>query len=222
MTVGRPPLRPRARAAARPGVGALADEVALTTWDRGRAKITALRVEAEGPLLEFVEHMHRRAGAVQRLPGAAIYLNPSRDTTPLALRVGVDRLRAIPTEIVVVTVETTNTPYVAQKEQAIFDPLGYDHDGYSHITLRFGFQDKPDVPRALGLARRAKKLEVDFNPYHATYFLSHITIVATSKGGMPRWRKALFIAMARNAASPADYFHLPAERVVTLGSQIRF
>jgi len=74
----------------------------------------------------------------------------------------------------------------------------------------------------LGLARRAKKLEVDFNPYHATYFLSQITIAATSRRGMPRWRKALFITMARNAASPADYFHLPAERVVTLGSQIRF
>jgi len=194
----------------------------LTTWDSGREKISDLRVEAEGPLQDFVDQMHRRAEAIKRLPGVAVYLNASRDTTPLALRVGVERLRAIPSEVVIVTVETTNAPYVSPDDRAIFDPLGYDHDGYSHITLRFGFRDEPDIPRALGLARRAKKLEVDFNPYHATYFLSQITIVATSRSGMPRWRKALFITMARNAASPANYFHLPAERVVTLGSQIRF
>ncbi len=65
-------------------------------------------------------------------------------------------------------------------------------------------------------------MEVDFNPYHATYFLSQMSLVPTDEGGMPRWRKALFMAMARNAASPANYFNLPPERVVTLGSQIRF
>ena len=78
------------------------------------------------------------------------------------------------------------------------------------------------MPKALGEARRAEQLEVDFNPYHATYFLSQMSIVPTGDGGMPRWRKALFMAMARNAASPVAYFGLPPERVVTLGSQIRF
>jgi KUP system potassium uptake protein len=103
----------------------------------------------------------------------------------------------------------------------VFDDLGYRHDGFSHITLRFGYQDDPNVPKALGRARRDGLLEVDFNPYHATYFLSHMTIVPDRGKGMPWWRKALFVTMARNAASPADYFGLPAERVVTLGAQIR-
>jgi len=194
----------------------------LTTWDRGREQVTAARVAAEGPLQEFVERMH--AGKpVTRLQGVAVYLNPTRDTTPLALRVGVDRLRAIPAEVVIVTVETTSSPRVSNEERVHFDDLGYEDDGYSHITLRFGYQDEPDVPKALALARRTPPgLEVDFNPHHATYYLSHITIVADRPGGMARWRKALFVNMARNAASPADYFHLPAERVVTLGSQIRF
>ncbi len=120
------------------------------------------------------------------------------------------------------TVETTNEPYVRPEDRVVWDDLGYAHDGYSHMTLRFGYQDDPDVPRALGAARRADQMEVDFNPYHATYFLSQMSLVPTEENGMARWRKALFMAMARNAASPANYFNLPPERVVTLGAQIRF
>jgi KUP system potassium uptake protein len=67
-----------------------------------------------------------------------------------------------------------------------------------------------------------KPLETDFNPYHATYILSQITITPNNpKGRMPRWQKGLFVTMAHNATSPVDYFNLPAERVVTMGSQIR-
>jgi KUP system potassium uptake protein len=193
----------------------------LTTWDRGRSDITAARVKVEGPLQEFVEEMHR-GGRPTVLPGVAIYLNPSPDTTPLALRIGCERLHAIPEESVIVTVETTDAPNVPASEQVVFDNLGYKHDGFSRITLRFGYRDDPDIPRALGRARRADLLETDFNPYHATYYLSRMTIVPTGNDGMSRWRKALFVAMARNAATPTDYFHLPTERVVTLGAQIKF
>jgi KUP system potassium uptake protein len=193
----------------------------LTTWDRGRADITAARVKVEGPLQQFVEEMHARGRPPAVLPGVAIYLNPSRETTPLALRIGCERLHAVPEESVIVTVETTDAPNVATTEQVVFDNLGYKHDGFSHITLRFGYRDDPDIPRALGRARRADLLETDFNPYHATYYLSRMTIVPAGKEGMARWRKALFVTMARNAATPTDYFHLPNERVVTLGAQIK-
>ncbi|WP_051471062.1 potassium transporter Kup [Patulibacter minatonensis] len=197
--------------------------VLLSTWDRGRVEVSAARVEAEGPLQEFVDRMQVMVPPVKRLPGVGIYLNPTRDTTPLALRVAVDRIHAIHEEVVIVTIDTTTTPHVPESERIVFDHLGYDHDGYSHVTLRFGYMDRPDVPQALALARRtAGGLEVDFNPYHATWFLSQITIVPDRSPGMARWRKALFVGMARNAASPADYFRLPGERVVTMGSRIVF
>ncbi|MDO8209548.1 potassium transporter Kup [Conexibacter sp. CPCC 206217] len=195
----------------------------LTTWDRGREEVTAARVKAEGPLLEFIARMRNRSPFIKQLPGVAIYLNPSRTTTPLALRVTVDRIHAIHEKIVIVTVVTTTTPHVPESERISFNTLGDDRDDFSHITLRFGFQDSPDVPRALLRARSTGAgLEVDFNPYHATWFLSSITIVPDRSPGMARWRKALFVGMARNAASPADYFRLPAERVVTMGAQITF
>ena len=155
----------------------------LTTWDQGRRRVTDRRVAAEGPLRGFIEEMHSGRRSVTQLPGAAVYLNPSPDTTPLALRVSQTRLHAIPEEVVIVTVETTNQPHVRPEDRIVWDDLGYAHDGYSHMTLRFGYQDAPDVPRALGAARRADLMEVDFNPYHATYFLSQMSLVPTDEAG---------------------------------------
>ena len=194
----------------------------LTTWDLGRRLVTDERAEAEGPLEEFIESMNTGRRPPVDLPGVAIFLNPSRETTPLALRICQTRLRAMPEQVVIVTVDSTDEPHVPPAERLIWDHLGYEHDGFSHITLRFGYQDELDVPRALGYARRADQFEIDFNPYHATYFLSQMTLLPTTDGEMPPWRKALFMAMARNAASPVGYFNLPPERVVALGAQIRF
>jgi KUP system potassium uptake protein len=194
----------------------------LTTWDLGRRLVTAERAEAEGPLEEFIESMNEGKRPPIDLPGVAIFLNPSRETTPLALRVCQTRLHAMPEEVVIVTVDSTNEPHVPPGERLVWDHLGYEHDGFSHVTLRFGYQDELDVPRALGYARRADQLKVDFNPYHATYFLSQMTILPNGNSEMPPWRKALFMAMARNAASPVGYFNLPPERVVSLGAQVRF
>lgn len=194
----------------------------LTTWDRGREQVSAARAVREGPLDEFVEQIHRNNQSATRLPGVGIYLNPTRRTTPLALRIGYDRLHALPDEVVIVSVETSSAPHVPECSRLVFDNLGFEDDGFSHIAVRFGFMDEPDVPRALALARREGQSTVDFNPYHATYYLSRMNLVPERNGGMPHWRKTLFVAMARNATSPTDFFHLPPERVVTLGGQVRF
>jgi KUP system potassium uptake protein len=196
--------------------------VVLTTWDRGRADVTAARIKAEGPLQDFVDAMRTRTPALPRLPGVSVYLNPSAKTTPLALRVGVDRIHAIPDQAVIVTIVTASVPHVPLAERLEFDHLGYEHDGFSHITIRFGYLDEPSVTPALALARKSPEAEIAFNPYHVTYFLSQITIVPERGKGMSWPRKKLFVVMARNAANPADYYNLPAERVVTLGSRIRF
>ena len=193
----------------------------LTTWDLGRRIVTTERINAEGPLEDFIDQMHSGHRPPVELTGVAVFLNPSRDTTPLALRVCQTRLRAIPEEVIIVTVDTTNEPHVPRKERLVWDHLGYEHDGFSHVTLRFGYLDELDVPKALGHARQAEQLAIDFNPYHATYYLSQMTIVPAGDAAMPRWRKGLFMAMARNAASPVGYFHLPPERVVSLGAQVR-
>ncbi len=99
------------------------------------------------------------------------------------------------------------------------DDLGFEDDGISHLTARFGFQDMPNVPRLLALARETR-LEPEIDVEGAVYFLSQVAVVPTAAPGMRGWRKRLFATMWRNAASPVEHFKLPRERSVTLGSTI--
>jgi KUP system potassium uptake protein len=102
----------------------------------------------------------------------------------------------------------------------VCDDLGYGDDGISHVTARIGFQDEMDVPRLLRLSTE-KGLESQIDLENPSYFLSQITIVPNDKSeGLARWRKKLFVAISRNSASPVEYFRLPDDRVVTMGSHI--
>jgi KUP system potassium uptake protein len=98
------------------------------------------------------------------------------------------------------------------------DDLGYRDDGIDHVVARFGVQDNIDVPRMLRLAAERLERDVDFR--RVSHFLSRITIVPVGGDDMAMWRKKLFIAIARNAASPVPYFSLPDERTVVVGEHI--
>ena len=124
----------------------------LSTWRRGSKKVRAARVEEEGSLRAFVEELRTMDPPVVRVPGTAVYLNARRETTPLALRAGVEHSFAIREAVVIISIETTKAPYVAESERLVVDNLGYEDDGISHLTARFGFQDTLDVPRLLALA----------------------------------------------------------------------
>ena len=99
------------------------------------------------------------------------------------------------------------------------DDLGYGDDGISHVTARIGFQDEMDVPRLVRLSAE-KGLESEIDLEKPSYYLSQITIVPTEKPGLAAWRKRLFVAILRYSASPVEYFHLPENQVVTMGSLI--
>jgi KUP system potassium uptake protein len=92
----------------------------------------------------------------------------------------------------------------------------------AHVTIRIGYQDAVDIPAALAQARKRGLLPRNLDLEHASYFVSKITITATDAPGMRRWRKTLFIGMARNASSPIAHFHLPTDRTVMMGSEIGF
>jgi KUP system potassium uptake protein len=89
-----------------------------------------------------------------------------------------------------------------------------------HVTIRCGYRDRQNVPAALALARKQGLLQRNLDLEHASYFLSRIAVTATDAPGMKRWRKKLFMTLARNAASPIEHFSLPTERTVTIGSQV--
>ncbi len=191
----------------------------LLTWQRGRELVTARRAEAEGLLRDFVEEVRTMDPPVYRAPGTAVFLTAGADSTPLALRDNVDHNRVLHECVVIVVVETKRVPHVDPSERVAVDELGYEDDGILQVTVRYGFQDHKNVPQALRQAA-AQGLEVDIDVEHATYFVSHMTIVRGSAPGMRRWRKKLFIGLSRASTSPVEYFGLPEQRIVTLGSHI--
>jgi KUP system potassium uptake protein len=191
----------------------------LTTWQRGRALVTAKREQAEGRLRDFVEEIREIDPPVFRAPGTAVCLTAGKGTTPLALRENVDFNHVLHRCIVVLSVQTSRVPHVPRAERVVVDELGYEDDGILHITIHYGFQDDMNVPAALRQAA-GEGLEVDIDVDGATYFVSKITLVRGDDPSMPAWRKKLFLALSRTSASPVEYFVLPARRIVTMGSYI--
>jgi KUP system potassium uptake protein len=191
----------------------------MTTWHRGRAIVVADRSREEGSLRAFIEELRAMVPPLARVPGTAVFLSLSGATTPLPLRANVGHNHVLHEHVVIVSAQSANVPHVARRDRITLDDLGYTDDSITLVKARFGFLDKPDVPDALRLAK-AKGLECDIDAGHVSYFVSRIMIRVTDRPGMSRWRKQLFVALARNAASPASYFGLPGERTITMGSQV--
>ena len=152
-------------------------------------------------------------------PGTAVFLHARKETTPLALRENVDHNRVLHESVVIVSIDIVGRAQIPGAERLTVDDLGYGDDGISHVSARFGFRDEPNVPNALCLPA-AETLERDIDFANVTYFLSQMTIVPTDAPGMSAWRKKLFVAISHAATSPADYFGLPDDRIVTIGSHI--
>lgn len=150
----------------------------------------------------------------------AVFPHPSKETTPLAMRATVEHLGSLHERVVIFTAIPQTVPHVASEQAFTFDSLGFTDDGIVHVTMRYGFFDRPDIPAAL--SAHLHDTGWDFHPdlSQVTYFLSRASLTRGAHGALPRWRKGLFVLMARNAADPAEYFNLPNERVVVMGSHI--
>jgi KUP system potassium uptake protein len=199
---------------------ALAIITVMTTWRRGRQLVQDERRKREGSLDEFIDHVN--ATNVPRVPGTAVFPHPNKDTTPLALRANVDHNHVLHHRVIIVSVLTANVPHVPHAKAFMRDDLGYANDGIEHVTVKFGFSDEQDLPRALHAACLADVLDLDAdNMEHASYFLSRGGLRFKKGGhGMASWRKKLFLGLAHNAADPAAQFMLPPERTVTMGSDV--
>lgn len=191
----------------------------MTTWQRGRELVMARREHKEGSLRAFVEELHRREPPLARSPGTAVFLNRNKETTPLAMRANVEHNRTLQEHAVILSIETLPVPHVDPTEQIVVDDLGYSDDGITHVTARFGYMERPDVPAAIRRAA-AQGLECPIELDDASYFLSTVDLQPGDDPTMSRWRKRLFIATSHVAADAADYFALPREQTLILGSQI--
>jgi KUP system potassium uptake protein len=192
----------------------------MVTWRKGRDVVTHNRTEEEGPLSEFLENLCEMKPAPVRLSGTAIFLNPNKRTTPLALRAQVEHNHAFHEKVIIVSLDQVSIPHVEESDRLASEALGTGLFKIKHVTVRVGYRDRARIPDALAQARKHGLLDRNLDLEHASYFISRMTIVTTDAPGMARWRKRLFIGMARNASSPIDHFGLPSERTVMTGSQV--
>src|ERR1700738_2549792 len=191
----------------------------MTTWQRGREIVTGAREKAEGPLREFIDEATPCDPPLARIPGTAVFLNRGSETTPLAMRANVKHNRVLHEHVVIMSLDTVPVPRVPDAERAQIDDLGYASDGIFHVNARFGYMETPNVPRALRLldpSRTEGQIAIEA----ASYFLSKLELTKGDAPTMARWRKQLFIATSYIAADAADFFSLPLDRTVIMGSRI--
>jgi KUP system potassium uptake protein len=153
------------------------------------------------------------------LPGTAIFLNRGKATAPLALRANVEHNEILHEHVLILSIETKPAPHVPIAERITVEDLGYVDDKIVYVTACFGYMDPQNVPALLPLIQ-----ELDVNrpidDAHLSYFLSHIELARGHAPGMSRWRKRLFVATSRITADAAEYFQLPRDRTVIMGSRI--
>jgi len=192
----------------------------MTTWQKGREIVTARRTEQEGSLAEFLAALRHKE--LYRVPGIAVFPHPGSDTAPLALRANVEYNRVLHQHVVIMSERTAQVPHIPWEKRLTVDHLGDPSDGVVHVTVEFGFQDELDLPAALDRVAEQgiEGMQGTVAASEALYFLSRITLRVTRRPGMNIWRKRLFIALAHNAANPAEYFGLPVDRTVSLGTQV--
>jgi KUP system potassium uptake protein len=191
----------------------------MTTWQRGREVVTAARERAEGSLREFIGQLASRQVEVKRVPGTAVFLNRGEATAPLAMRANVEHNHVLHRHVIIMSVDVQPVPRVPESERITVDNLGYKRDGIIHVSARFGYMEKSDVPaalRLLDLGQTEGSIDVD----DASYFLSKLELTVGNEPTMAKWRKNLFITTSYIAADAAAFFGLPRDRTVIIGARI--
>jgi KUP system potassium uptake protein len=187
--------------------------IVMVTWRRGRQILFERLRAAAIPLEPFLKSLF--TAPPQRVPGTAVFLTAQADATPNALLHSLKHYKVLHERVVFLTVEYRDVPWVSFEERVVCERLGHD---CWRVRVRYGFMNRPDVIGALELCGA---LGLEFNGMETSFFLSREKIVPVAGGeGMALWRERLFAAMARNAGSVTDYFNIPTNRVVELGTRV--
>ena len=201
----------------------------MTTWKRGRAKLTALAQQTSLPIDLFIADVARRPPV--RVPGTAVVLTSALDVAPPVLLHHLKHNKVLHQRVILLSIVTEEVPQVPAAERVECRELG---EGFWRVVGHYGFMESPDVPAFL---TRLGESAIPGSPdpvflTQTSFFLGRETLIATPRGRLPKWlpgdprpmpywRRKLFIIMTRNAQSAAAFFGLPPNRVVELGAQIQ-
>jgi KUP system potassium uptake protein len=187
--------------------------VVMTTWARGR-ELVVETIRRDGlDLNTFIQHID--SGHTHLAKRTAIYAVANPETVPQALLHNMKHNQVLHEKNIILTVEFENVPWVSDKHRVRVERLS---EHFWQVWLTFGFMNTPDVPRALNLCG---PLGLEIPVFETSYFLSRETVISTPGGGMAQWREKLFSAMTRNSGGVVEFFHLPDNAVVELGTRVQ-
>ena len=184
----------------------------MYTWRRGSRLLFEKSRKLEFPLADLVAMLEKRPP--QRVSGTAVFLTSDPVSAPTALMHSLKHYKVLHEKNVILTIETAPTPRIDPAERVKLEPISAT---FSKVTLRFGFMESPNVPKALAIAR---KLGWQFDIMSTSFFLSRRALKPAAHSGMPRWQDHLFIWLSRTANDATDYFQIPSGRVVEVGTQV--
>jgi len=183
----------------------------LTTWAKGRKLMIGRMNEAAMPMSIFIKSA---ANSAARVPGTAVFMTTAADGIPHALLHNLKHNKVLHERVLLLTVRIEDVPFVEDGCQLGLTDLG---NGFYRLILKYGFMQEIDVPAALS---RLQDCGPQFKMMDTSFFLARQTLLASARPGMALWREKLFAWMLRNAESAMEFFKLPPNRVVELGSQV--
>ena len=184
----------------------------ILTWRRGTGILAQKTRRTEVPLETLVRSLQRKPPHV--VPGTAVFLTSDPDSAPTSLLHNLKHNKVLHEHNVILTIVTADTPRVSDDERVRItevSPL------FSKVSLKFGYMESPNVPKALAIAR---KLGWHFDIMSTSFFLSRRSLKPAAHSGMPRWQDRLFIMLAKSASDATDFFQIPTGRVVEVGTQV--
>jgi KUP system potassium uptake protein len=185
----------------------------MSTWKRGRELLIENITRDDPDLVPFITAL--AADDIARTPRTAVYAVANPGTVPQAMLHNLKHYQVLHETNVILTVVFHEVPWVPFAERVQVEPLAR---GFWRVTINYGFKNTPDIPQALTLCR-GYGLEIE--ELTTSYFLSREVVVPTRGDGMAHWRERLFAAMTRNAGSVVEFFRLPNNAVIELGTRVQ-
>ncbi|VXC23782.1 potassium transporter Kup [Massilia sp. 9I] len=184
----------------------------MLTWKRGRELVFENLEKHAIPLEAFMESLFVAPPA--RVPGTALFMRGESDGVPHALLHNLSHNKVLHERVVFLTVHIREVPWVAREEQVEVVELGHN---CFQLNVQYGFKDEPDIP---GILRQCSGLGLNFEMMETSFFIARQTVISAPGGGMAPWREHLYVMMSRNARAAADYYQIPPNRVIELGTQV--
>jgi KUP system potassium uptake protein len=184
----------------------------MLTWKRGRELVFQNLEKHAIPLDAFMESLFVAPPA--RVPGTALFLRGESDGVPHALLHNLLHNKVLHDRVVFLTVHMREEPWVPVEEQVEVVELGHN---CFQLNVQYGFKDEPDIP---GIMHQCAGLGLPFEMMETSFFIARQTVIATPGRGMAPWREHLFAMLSRNARAAADYYQIPPNRVIELGTQV--